>query len=165
MEGYQIGYMSPVIFFAADVVPLSPKEIKTISARLRALRTAQLALVDDLSSADLLAGPGRPLQAFLSHQLVGGDDLYPASAFGKEDELQKTFRLTEKGVLDPRTGMRQSLSLALDRRESLDRRTVGGRRLPRPGCWTARKAVRFLLEWNWIQLNEIAARLGRPIVP
>jgi predicted RNase H-like HicB family nuclease len=168
IEGYQIGYGSPVVFYSTDAAPVTPPEVATTIARFKALRLALLDLVGDLGSQELHAkppGPGRTLHHILSHTIVGGDDFFLSAAFGKIDPLRANFRLTEKGLIDPRDGARQSLAMTVDHLESLAGDDLAIDLHRGRVRWTTRKALRFLLEWNWNQLCDVAVRFGRPIKP
>jgi hypothetical protein len=137
-----------------DEAPLPPRESTLLMKRLGVLHDEIRGLVENLTQKQLDAKPakGRPIARILSHICVEGAYLRGVSGASR---IQKDV---DRGVLDPLD--------ALDRLHELESerlRTMGGDE--RAGVimrgqtpWSARSAVRKMLEHAWEHYREIAAR-------
>jgi hypothetical protein len=144
-------------FLPTDEAPLPPRESTLLMKRLGALHDEIRGLVEGLTPKQLDAKPakGRPIARILGHICVEGAYLRGVSGASR---IQKEV---DRGDLDPLD--------ALDRLHELESerlRTMGGDE--RAGVimrgqtpWSARSALRKMLEHAWEHHREIGARLGR----
>ena len=145
-------------FLATDQEPMPKRESDKLMHRLVALHGELRRIASKLTDRQLDAKPkqGRTLRAIL-HHIVGPEGGYLRGVSG----TSRIAREVEQGKLDPFDALDQLLELE---RVRLDSMTVVERaelimrgQVP----WTARAAVRRMLEHAWEHYVEIATRLGK----
>ncbi|HYM16108.1 MAG TPA: hypothetical protein VEZ14_11160 [Dehalococcoidia bacterium] len=149
MPGQGIG------FLPTDAAPLSLREADALLRRLDAIHAGLRRLTGALPSRKLGAAPakGRPIRRILADVCVEGAYLrgIPGSS-----RLQ---RQVDEGALDPHDALDQLLALERERLHAMSdaERAEIIQRGQSP--WSARAAVRRMLEHAWEHYSEIAERL------
>jgi predicted RNase H-like HicB family nuclease/uncharacterized damage-inducible protein DinB len=163
MEGSWLGYGDPAPGFAPDFQPLSPGELEACLPRLDWLRADLLALIHDLPRTELTGKPekGRSLQGILVH-VAGSHAVYLRYLVGKVDGLSAAVKAVEEA---PAEGLPLTLThlwkISAARLEALTE-SERSRFVPHGQVtWTARRALRRMLEHAWEHLLEVAERLGK----
>lgn len=150
------GFLS-IRFLPTDTEPLTKRESNVLMKRLAALHADLRALTAGLSPKQLTATParGRPIRKILVHVLAEGGYLRGVSG------VSRIQRLADEGALDPLDALDQLFELETERLAAMTdvERTKLIQRGQNP--WTARSAVRRMLEHGWEHYVEIAARVGK----
>ncbi len=164
MEGSWIGQGDPAVGFPPDFETLRAEDLAVYLRRLDWLWSDLLESVRGLSRQQLVAQPeggGRSIDAILKH-LAGAHGTYLRYLVGKVDDLPAASRAVEEA--DP-----ESVTLALAhlgrvcvvRLEALTE-AERSRAVPHGQLtWTARRALRRMLEHAWEHLSEISRRLEK----
>ncbi len=166
MEGPWLGNGNPAGGFGPDFEPLEPAEQAILLRRLGWLQSDMLRLIDGMPPAELAAEPegkGRSIHRILEH-VVESQCAYLRAALGKVEGLAYAMRAVRQGP--------QALPIALagvweitDAR--LEQMTEPERALliqRGQVAWTARRALRRMLEHGWEHLVEVAARVSEPLL-
>jgi predicted RNase H-like HicB family nuclease len=162
MEGNWLANGDPTPGFAPDFLPLEAADLAAYLGRLDALLDAGLARIQGLSAAQRAADPaggGRPVDAILRH-MAGSQGVYLRYLVGKVDGLSETLKAADE--VDP-----GALPLVLTRLWGICRKRLEvltpeerTRRVPHGEVvWTARRALRRMLEHPWEHLQEISRRI------
>ncbi len=160
-EGQWLGNGNPTKGFASDFLPLTVEDLRRYVRRFDWLGEDVLQLVRGLSREQLHAKPpgiGRPIRGILDH-MAGAQYGYLQSPVGKPAGLSVALRAVQEGpdLFAALTQVWQMVSARLaamtesERSESVQHGQA---------TWTARRAMRRLLEHNWEHLVEISDRLG-----
>jgi len=138
-----------------DAKPLTPREIDALMPRLAAIHAGLRRLTNKLTpkQLDAASSKGRPISRILQHVCVEGAYLrgIAGSSRLKGD--------VEKGRLDPHDALDQLFELEQQRLRAMtkDERSEVIMRGQTP--WSARAALRRMLEHGWEHYIEIAERL------
>jgi len=157
-EGMWLG--NGAVFIEADLEPLSPRDAKRAIVRLAWLHDDMRRLVEGIAPKQLDAQPasGRPLRRILQH-VVGAEGGYLRGVAG----ASRLSREVDEGRVDSFDALDRLLELE---RTRLDAMTAAERSevvLRGQARWTARSAVRRMLEHAWEHYVEIAERVGRAL--
>ena len=144
-------------FLPADAKPLAKAEANKLMDRLGAIHGDLRRVTAGLTARQLDAKParGRSLRDIMRHMCVEGAYLRGVSG------ASRIQRLVEQGELDARDALDQLLTLErarLDAMSAQERREVIMRGQQQ---WSARSAVRRMLEHTWEHYVEVATRLGK----
>jgi len=166
MEGSWIGQGDPAAGFPPDFEALRAGDLAVYLRRLDWLWSDLLETVQGLSRQQLVARPedgGRSLDAILKH-VAGAHGAYLRYLVGKVDGLPAALRAVEEA--DPES-VPLALALAhlghacVARLEALTE-AERSRSVPHGQLtWTARRALRRMLEHAWEHLSEISRRLEK----
>ncbi len=165
-EGSWIGQGDPPAGFPPDFQPLPPGDLAVYLHRLDWLWSDLIKLVQDMPARVLVSQPeggGRTIDAILKHA-AGAQGGYLRYLVGKVDGLSAALKAVE--AADPET-----VPLALARlgqvcEARLEVLTEVERSQSIPHgqlTWTARRALRRMLEHAWEHLAEVSRRLGNPL--
>jgi predicted RNase H-like HicB family nuclease len=143
-------------FLPTDTKPRAKSDSDRLMARLDALHAGLRALTDGLTPRQLDAKParGRPIRGILEH--VCGEGGYLRGVSG----ASRIQRDVAEKRLDPRDALDRLHALEARRLTEMpaaERRDVVMRG---QSPWSARAALRRMLEHAWEHYTEIAARLG-----
>lgn len=144
-------------FLPTDEAPLMPREIDTLIKRLDALHADLRSLTANLSAKQLEATPakGRPIRRILSHICVEGAYLRGISG------ASRMQREVDEGKLDPHEALDRMLVLETERLRAMSPAERAEVIMRGQSPWSARCAVRKMLEHCWEHYVEIAERLGK----
>jgi len=166
MEGPWIGNGNPTGGFGPDFQPLGAHELDIFLQRMDWMLVDLVALLRDISLEDQLAeqeGAGRSISRIIEH-IAESQYAYLRAILGKQDELPGVLRGLRKDpgswhpALKNLWEMMRVRLVAMTEAERTD--TVQRGQV----TWTARRALRRLLEHPWEHMLEIAERVGFPIV-
>lgn len=143
-------------FLATDREPLPVKEAERLMKRLDAMHQAVRAIVAPLNARRLDAKPsrGRPIRDILRHMCVEGAYLRGVPG------ASRIQRLVERRELDALDALDQLHALELERLRAMPEEQRSAVVMRGQQQWSARAAVRRMLEHCWEHYTEIAARLG-----
>ena len=140
-----------------DTEPLTSRESDALMRRLSAMHGDLRRLAGKLTSKQLDAKPakGRPIRQILRHVLAEGAYLRGISGVSR---LQGD---AEKGLIEPLDALDRMFDLEVERLRTMtdEERSIVIMRGQTP--WSARRAMRSMLEHCWEHYVEIAARLGK----
>jgi len=167
MQGVWLGYGDPTGGFAPDFEPLSANDLEIYLRRLAWLRADLLERVRDVPRKQLLAEPksgGRSIYQIMNH-VAASECVYLRYLVGKVEGLADAMRAVEQSP--------DTLPFALSRlwqisRSRLEVLTAAERKeWVKHGqvTWTARRALRRMLEHDWEHLMELSQRLEPPVEP
>ncbi len=166
MEGSWIGNGDPTSGFTPDFQPLSAKDLRIYLERLTWMRADLLELIGNVPRKQLLAEPktaGRSIFGIIEHA-AEAQGVYLRYLVGKVDGLADALKAVHASpeTLPPAlTRVWQISNSRLAKLTEVERtRSVPHGQV----TWTARRALRRMLEHEWEHMLEIAARLGKPIV-
>lgn len=161
MEGHWLGNGDPTPGFSPDFQPLLAEELETYLRRLYWQQDSLLAILRGLSPQDMTAEPqgsGRSIYRILEH-IAESHCVYLRYLVGKVDALREALRAVQAGPENVSTALSRLWLISSARLQALDeteRRQV----IPHGQVnWTARRALRRMLEHNWEHLTEISSRL------
>ena len=159
MEGPFLGNGDPAPGFPPDFQPLTADEMKVFLPRLSWLHADLLDVTRGLTHAQLVAEPaaGRTISGILDH-VAGAEYAYLQTPLSKPEGMSKVLRAVREGpdLLAALTIMWQMVegrmagAIAEERTQTVQHGQV---------AWTARRAMRRLLEHGWEHLLEISRRL------
>ncbi len=162
-EGVWLGYGDPTPGFAPDFGPLSAEDLGLYLRRLGWLRAELLELLRDVPLKQLTAeprGPGRTIGHILKHS-AETHGTYLRYLVGKVDGLAPALRAVSEGPLEALPAALTHLWQVSDARLAILTAAERKQLVPHGQVtWTARRALRRMLEHEWEHLNEIAERLG-----
>lgn len=142
-------------FLPTDAKPLAPREIDAMMRRLAAIHARLRRLTGPLTPTQLGAAPpkGRPISRILQHVCVEGAYLrgIPGSSRMVGD--------VEKGRLDAHDALDQLFDLEQQRLRAMTTAERSEVIMRGQTPWSARAAVRRMLEHGWEHYLEIAERL------
>lgn len=160
-QGNWLANGDPTPGFSPDFQPLSADDLALYLRRLEGLRAELLDAIRDLPAERLLAEPemGRSPYRILEH-VAGSQAVYLRGMVGKVEGLPEAVRAVEAGP--------EALPAALTRVWEITGAQMGalteGQRAQRVDhgqvTWTARRAMRRMLEHAWEHLQELSRRLG-----
>jgi predicted RNase H-like HicB family nuclease len=161
MEGGWLGQGDPAPGFAPDFQPLAVEDQAVYLKRLAWLQADLLQLVRDLPPKQLVAEPmtGRSIYRILEH-VAGAHYAYMQSPVGRPEGLAAALRAVEQGpenVADALTRLWRTAAARLDAMTDAERTQMVAHGQV---TWTARRALRRMLEHHWEHLQEITGRLG-----
>lgn len=143
-------------FLPTDTAPLTPTDSDALMQRLAAIHAGLRRLTDTLTPKHLDAAPpkGRPIRRILQHVCVEGAYLRGISGSSRlKSEVEKR-RLDPHDALDQLFELEQRRLRAMSTAERSD--VIMRGQTP----WSARAAVRRMLEHGWEHYLEIADRLN-----
>lgn len=143
-------------FLPPDDKPLPPRECDALMARLGQIHDAMRALASTLPANQLDAKPasGRPIRRILAHVCVEGAYLRGVTG------ASRIQRLVDKGEMNPLDALDELLALERERLRTMPAAERAGVIMRGQTQWSARSAVRRMLEHAWEHYREIADRLG-----
>lgn len=143
-------------FLPPDERPLGPRETAALMSRLEALHGDLRTLTSKLTARHMDARPakGRPIRQILAHICVEGAYLRGVSG------ASRIQRLVDRGEMDPHDALDDLLARERERLRAMPASERSGVVLRGQSPWSARGAVRRMLEHGWEHYVEIAERLG-----
>lgn len=156
MEGSWIGYGDPMPGFAPDLKPLTPKDLKTYLRRLTWLESDLDNLIRKVPLEQLSIEPktgGRSIHGIVDH-VVESNAVYLRYLVGKVDGLSEALKLV-KNPDDLGDGLSRVWKISTARLESLTDKELEQAVSHGQMVWTARRALRRMLEHKWEHLNEL----------
>ncbi len=163
-EGQWLGNGDPALVFQPDLAPLLPKDTHIYVRRLEWSRSEVVKLVSGLTHAQLEAEPaskGRSIRAILEHMLES--EHFYLYALGKIEGLPAPGSIVQKREGDLLHWMSHVRKIEIDRIWSLTPAEQSQSVVRWKQTWTARKALRCMLEHEWEHLVELSERLGKPV--
>lgn len=163
-EGEWLGSGDPALVFQPDLEPLTLEDAKRYIQRSQWLRAEVLALVGGLTGEQMEAEPnsrGRSIRAMLEHMLES--EHFYVSTLGKIDGLPGTGTIVKKREGDLLDWMSHIRTLEIERIRSLTAEERSQPIVHWKRIWTARKALRRMLEHEWEHLVELSDRLGKSL--
>ncbi len=161
-EGVWLGYGDPTPGFAADFGLLSAEDLGIYLRRLGWMRADLLELLRDVPLKQLIAeprGPGRTIDHILKHG-AEAHGTYLRYLVGKVDGLAPALRAVSEGPLAALPVALTHLWQVSDSRLAVLTAAERKQLVPHGQVtWTARRALRRMLEHEWEHLNEVAERL------
>jgi uncharacterized damage-inducible protein DinB/predicted RNase H-like HicB family nuclease len=160
-NGTWLGYGDPTSGFAPDFQPLSAKDLEIYLRRLAWLRGDLLKMIQDLPRKQLLAEPkggGRSIYRILGH-VAESECAYLRYLVGKVEGLSHEMQAVEASPDHLPFALSRLWRISSSRLEAL---TASERKQwVKHGqiTWTARRALRRLLEHDWEHLQELSDRL------
>ncbi|MDA1189066.1 MAG: type II toxin-antitoxin system HicB family antitoxin [Chloroflexi bacterium] len=160
MEGQWLGQGDPYPGFASDFETLSVEDLRTYRQRLSWMADDIVELVSGLSEEQLTHKPekGRPIRKIAEHFTVA-DYAYLQGPLSKPKGMAALVRAVEES---PASGLPAALvqfwELFDSRLEAItdeerEQHTPHGQKI-----WTARRALRRMLEHRWEHFSEISRR-------
>jgi predicted RNase H-like HicB family nuclease len=143
-------------FLPTDTKALTTRESDTLIKRLRGLHDDLRKLTAGLTPAQLdrSTTKGRPIRRILSHVCAEGGYLREISG------ASRMQREVDEGRLDPHDALDRLLELEKARLRAMTAAERDEVIMRGQSPWTARSAVRRMLEHGWEHYVEIAERLG-----
>ena len=160
-----LGSGDTALVFQPDLNPLTPKDAEKYIRHLEWSRADVVRLVDGLTPAQLEADPkskGRSIHAMLEHMLES-EYFYLSSALGRIEGLPAAGAIARKREGDLLRWMSRVRQIEIERIRSLTPAERSQVVEHWKQTWTARKALRRMLEHEWEHLIELSDRLGQPI--
>lgn len=162
-KGTWLGYGDPTSGFPPDFQPLSAKDLQVYLRRLAWLRADLLQSIHNVPRKQLLAEPKggrRSIYHILGH-VAGSECGYLRYLVGKVEGLSDAMRAVEQSP--------DNLPFALSRLWQISSSRLGiltaseRKQWVKHGqvTWTARRALRRLLEHDWEHWQELSNRLAR----
>jgi predicted RNase H-like HicB family nuclease len=144
-------------FLPADAKRLTTRESDVLMRRLDALHGELRRLTADLSAKQLTEPPpkGRPIRRILTHICAEGGYLRGVTG------ASRIQREADEGKTDPLDALDRLHALEVERLKSMSAEERRGVIMRGQSPWSARAAVRRMLEHGWEHYVEIAWRLGR----
>ena len=162
MEGPWLGYGDPAPGFGPDFEPLTAGDLAIYLRRLDGLHADILRMVGALSQQDLTAEPqsgGRPIARILEH-LAESESAYLRYQVGKVEGLSEALKDVQRGpegIVETLPRVWRLIQARLEGLSEVERQ----QQVPHGQVtWTARRALRRMLEHGWEHRQEIARRLG-----
>jgi len=145
------------IFIAPDLEPLADRDARLALTRLAALHAELRRVTRGLTAKQLAATPkaGRPIVAILAH-IVGAEGGYLRQVSG----ASRLHREVEQALIDPHDALDRLHELESARLDAMSSRERSEMVMRGQSRWTARCALRRMLEHAWEHYVEIAARTG-----
>jgi len=161
MEGSWIGYGDPAPGFAPDLQPLTEKDQRVALRRLAWMQADLIDLTRAQSTKQLSAEPktgGRSIEQILDH-VAESHAVYLRYLVGKVDGLSDALKAIKNpdGLID---GLSRTWEISNARLNELTERERKQRVPHGQVTWTARRALRRMLEHNWEHLLELRERLA-----
>jgi len=161
MEGSWLGNGDPAPGFGPDFQPLSVQDLSIYLKRLVWLRADLLQLIRDVPRKRLVAEPdgaGRSVYRILEH-VAGSQCVYLRYLVGKVDGLSEALRAVQQGPEAILSALTHLWQISSSRLEVMTETERG--QLVQHGqvTWTARRALRRMLEHEWEHLLEVSHRL------
>jgi uncharacterized damage-inducible protein DinB/predicted RNase H-like HicB family nuclease len=159
-EGVWLGNGDPTPGFSHDFHPLTAEDLKAYLRRLSWLHADLLELIRDVPLERMLAEPeggGRSIYRILEH-VAESHGVYLRYLVGKVDGLSDALRAVRQGPEDLPSALTRFWQISGARLEVL---TEAEREQLVPHgqvTWTARRALRRMLEHEWEHLTEITER-------
>lgn len=165
MEGHWLGNGDPTPGFAPDFQTLTPEDMETYLQRLTWLHADLLDLIRPLSPEKLLAKPegsGRSIFHILEH-MAESQGVYLRYLVGKVPELSEVLKTVKVGPQEIPTALIQLWEITQSRMRATTQEERSQFVAHGQVTWTARRAMRRMLEHDWEHLVEIANRLETPV--
>ena len=161
MEGLWLGNGDPTPGFGPDFRPLRVQDLNIYLQRLAWLRADLLQLIRDAPRKRLVAEPegtGRSIYRILEH-IAGSQCVYLRYLVGKVDGLSDALRVVEQGPVALPSALTHLWQISSSHLEVMTETERG--QLVKHGqvTWTARRALRRMLEHEWEHLLELSRRL------
>lgn len=153
MPGQGIG------FLPTDATPLTPRDSDALMQRLAAIHASLRTLTADLTQKQLDATPakGRPIARILGH-ICGAEGGYLRGVTG----ASRLAREVDEGKVDPHGALDRLLDMEQERLRAMSKAERADVIMRGQMPWSARSAVRRMLEHAWEHYVEIAERLKQP---
>jgi uncharacterized damage-inducible protein DinB/predicted RNase H-like HicB family nuclease len=165
-QGLWLGNGDPALVFQPDLKPLTPKDTQTYLRWLAWSRADVVRLASGLTHAQLEAEPkatrGRSIRAMLEHMLES-EHFYLVSVLGRVEGLPSAGAIVQKREGDLLHWMSRVRKIEIERIRSLTPAERSQTVEHWKQTWTARKALRRMLEHEWEHLIELSGRLGKPL--
>lgn len=154
-EGSFLG--NGAVFIEPDLEPLTGRQARQLLERLARLHSGLREITGGLTPKQLDAAPktGRPVRRILGH-IVGAEGGYLREVSG----ASRISREVEEGRVDPHDALGRLLELETARVEAMTARERSAVVMRGQSRWTARSALRRMLEHAWEHYAEIATRIG-----
>ena len=164
-EGQWLGNGDPALVFQPDLKPLTPKDAEKFLRWLEWSRAEVIELVGGLTPKQLEAEPktkGRSIRAMLEHMLES-EHFYLCSALGRIEGLPAPGAIVKKREGDLLHWMSRVRQIEIDRIRALTPAERSRVVEHWKQMWTARKALRRMLEHEWEHLIELCGRFGSSV--
>jgi len=144
-------------FLPTDAGPLPPREAEMLMRRLDTLHQDLRHLAGGISPKKAAAPParGRSILRILAHVCVEGNYLRGIPG------AWRIQRDVEAGTVDPFDALDRLHALEIERLRTMDATERGSVIMRGQSPWSARAAVRRMLEHTWEHYLEIAVRLDK----
>jgi predicted RNase H-like HicB family nuclease/uncharacterized damage-inducible protein DinB len=165
MDGIWLGNGDPTPGFDPDFQPLSAGDLRTYLRRLSWMQANLSESIRDVTPKQLLAEPksgGRSIQRILEH-VAESHGVYLRYLVGKVDGLSAALRAVQQNPQALPAALNHVWQISNSRLEIL---TETERSQPIPHgqvTWTARRALRRMLEHTWEHLLELSRRLDKTV--
>ncbi|MDE3090714.1 MAG: type II toxin-antitoxin system HicB family antitoxin [Chloroflexota bacterium] len=156
-EGVWLGYGDPTPGFAPDFQPLDADNLNVYLRRLAWLRADLLELIRDVPRKRLVAerkGGGRSIYQILDH-IAGSECVYLRYFAGKVDGLTDALRAVQQSPDDLPAALTRVWQISAARLETLSAAERQQHVKHGQVTWTARRALRRMLEHDWEHLLEL----------
>ena len=146
-----------LIFIETDLEPLSARDAAAMLARLGRIHAGLRELTADMTAKQLDAAPktGRPVRRILEH-IVGAEGSYLREVTG----ASRLAREVSEGSVGAHDALDRLLEMETARVKSMSARERSEMVMRGQARWTARSALRRMLEHPWEHYVEIAERTG-----
>ena len=161
-EGGWLGNGDPTLGFGPDFRPLSADDLAVYLRRLAALRADLLALIREVPQAQLVAEPSdgsRSLFRILEH-MTESQCVYLRYLVGKVDGLAEAQRAVQAGPAELSAALMHLWQISSARLEILTEAERAQQVPHGQVTWTARRALRRMLEHDWEHWLELSRRLN-----
>jgi predicted RNase H-like HicB family nuclease/uncharacterized damage-inducible protein DinB len=161
MEGSWIGYGDPASGFKPDFEPLSAKDLTIYLKRLTWLQSELIEIVRDAPLKQLRAEPktgGRSIHRILDH-VAESHAVYLRYLVGKVDGLSDALKAL-KNPADASDALARVWQISNSRLQTLTEKERAQQVPHGQVTWTARRALRRMLEHHWEHLHEARERLA-----
>jgi len=165
MEGPWIGNGNPTPGFGPDFQELGVDELEIYLRRADWLLEDLLELIGDMPSEQLLAEPegrGRPIFRIVEH-IAESQYAYLRSILGPMAEIPVALRVVREGPQSLPDSLVNVWKIIRTRFEVMTDEERGHSVQRGQVTWTAKRALRRLLEHPWEHLMEIAECINKPI--
>jgi predicted RNase H-like HicB family nuclease len=143
-------------FLPTDTAPLTTRDSQALMQRLAAIHASLRSLTANLTPNQLEATPakGRPISRILGH-ICGAEGGYLRGVTG----ASRLAREVDEGKVDPHDALDRLLEMEQQRLRAMTKAERAEVIMRGQMSWSARSAVRRMLEHAWEHYGEIAERL------
>lgn len=159
-EGVWLGNGDPTPGFGPDFQPLRAEDLNVDLRHLAWLRADLLRMVRDIPPERLVAQPesaGRSIYLILEH-IAAAQCVYLRYLVGKVDGLSEALRAVQQGPEDLPSALNHLWQISSSRLENLTEAERGQWVRHGQVTWTARRALRRMLEHDREHLLEVSRR-------
>jgi len=162
MEGVWLGNGDPTPGFGPDFQPLAAEDLSIYLRRMAWMRADLLQSIRDVPPERLAAEPegkGRSILHILEH-VAESECVYLRYLVGRVDGLSEALRAVQVGSEALPAALARLWQISTARLEAMTESERGQLVSHGQVTWTARRALRRMLEHDWEHLLELSRRLG-----